>query len=89
VDKKLKHIATVSRKGWVVIPKALRDSHGFRPGTRVAFVEYGGMLALVPLPEQPIETMHGLLAEGPSLTEDLLAAHREEQAHGESFGEEG
>jgi len=52
-------------------------------------VEYGGMLALVPPPEQPIETMHGLLAEEPSLTEDLLAAHREEQAHGESFGEEG
>lgn len=80
------HTATVSTKGWVVIPKDLREKLGLKKGSQVQIVEYDRVLALVPLPDDPVEALHGLLAEGPSLTEDLLAERarerdREEDSH--------
>ncbi len=73
------HTATVSTKGWVVIPKDLREKLGLRKGTQVQIVEYGRVLALVPLPADPVDALHGLLAEGPSLIADLLAEHARER----------
>lgn len=73
------NIAIVSKKGWVVIPKALRERHGLKPGIRVAFVEYGGVISLVPLPEDPIDAFHGFLKGGPPLTQELLEEHRRER----------
>lgn len=80
------YTATVSTKGWVVIPKDLRDKLGIKRGSQVQIVEYGRVLALVPLPDDPVQALQGLLAEGPSLTEDLLAERarergREEEGH--------
>ena len=81
------HTTKVSAKGWVVIPKALRDKHGIREGTRVQVVEYGDILALVPLPDDPAKALHGMLKKGPSLTTDLLAEHaREETREEERYG---
>lgn len=71
---------TVSTKGWVVIPKVLRDKHKIKEGTQIQVVEYGEVLALVPLPEDPITALQGMLAEGPSLTADLLAERAREKA---------
>lgn len=78
------HTTTVSAKGWVVIPKPIREKHGLKKGSRVQVVDYGPILALVPLPDDPVEALHGLLEDGPSLTEDLLAERRRERR-----GEEG
>jgi AbrB family looped-hinge helix DNA binding protein len=73
------YTATVSTKGWIVIPKRLRDKYGLKTGTRVQVVEYNQALALVPLPDDPIEALHGMLEGGASLTADLLAEHAREQ----------
>jgi len=75
---------TVSTKGWVVIPKALRDKHGIKEGTQVQIMEYGEVLALVPLPEDPIRALQGMLADGSSLTADLLAERARERASEEA-----
>ena len=77
------HTAKVSTKGWVVIPKALREKHGIREGTRVQIVAYGDILALIPLPDDPAKALHGMLKKGPSLTADLLAEHAGEKAREE------
>lgn len=74
------YTAKISTKGWVVIPKHLRNKYGLRPGARVQVVDYGNKLALIPLPEDPVEALHGMLAEGPSLTEDLLTERARERA---------
>jgi len=74
------HTVKVSTKGWVVIPKALRDKYGLKKGTRVQVVDYGEVLALVPLPDDPLETLDGMLGDGPSLTADLLAERARERA---------
>lgn len=71
------YTAKVSAKGWVVIPKELREKYGLKRGTRVQVVAYDEALALVPLPDDPVGALHGMLEGGPSLTGDLL----QERAH--------
>lgn len=66
------YTAKVSSKGWIVIPKDLREKYGIRQGTNVQVVEYGEVLALVPVPENPARALYGLLQDGPSLTSELL-----------------
>jgi AbrB family looped-hinge helix DNA binding protein len=77
---------TVSAKGWVVIPSALRKKYGLHPGAQVKIVDYGGTLGLVPLFENPIEQGLGMLADLPSLTEELLKEHAEELERDERKG---
>ena len=77
------HTAKVSAKGWVVIPKSLREKYGLRKGSRVQVVDYGNLLALVPLPGEPVKALHGMLAGGPSLTDDLLAERERERSQEE------
>ena len=78
------YTAKVSIKGWVVIPRDLREKYGLKKGTRVQVVDYGDLLALVPLPDDPVQALHGMLEGGPSLTEDLLAERARERAREES-----
>jgi AbrB family looped-hinge helix DNA binding protein len=72
--------ATVSSKGWVVIPVDLRNKYNLLPGSRVMLVDYGGVLAIVPASPDPIKAGAGMLKGGPSLTKALLAEHRRERA---------
>ncbi len=69
---------TVSQKGWVVIPAELRKKYGIKPGTRLQFVDYGGAIELIPVPDNPVEAAAGMLKGGKSLIEALLAEHRRE-----------
>jgi len=81
------HTAVVSAKGWVVIPKDLRVRFGLKRGSRVQVIERDKILALVPVPDDPVEALHGMLARGPSLTADLLNEHQRD-LHGEEPGHE-
>jgi len=72
---------TVSAKGWVVIPAELRKKYGIKPGSKLQFVDYGGALELIPIPDDPIEAAAGMLKGGKSLTEAILAEHRRELDH--------
>lgn len=72
--------ASISGKGWVVIPKRLRERYGFKKGDRVHFIDYGGVLVIVPKAKDPIRKTQGMLKGGKSLTEALLEARREDLA---------
>ncbi len=80
------YTATVSQKGWIVIPKRLRDKYGLHKGARVRVVDRGDALILVPVPDDPVAAMHGMLVGGPSLTEDLLAERARDRALEEGGG---
>jgi AbrB family looped-hinge helix DNA binding protein len=71
----------LSQKGWVVIPAALREKYGLKPGGRLQVVDYGGVLALIPAAGDPVEAATGMLKGGGSLTEALLVEHRRELEH--------
>jgi AbrB family looped-hinge helix DNA binding protein len=81
------YTAKVSTKGWVVIPKDLRKKYGLEKGTQVQVVDYGDVLALIPLPEDPVEALHGMLDHGPSLTADLLEERARERSREEGRSE--
>ncbi len=74
----------VSAKGWIVIPKPLRDEYGLKTGTRVKVVAYGGVLAVVPQQDDPVKALHGMLEGGPSLTKDLLAERSRDRVNEEA-----
>jgi len=81
------HTTKVSSKGCGGIPKALREKHGFDQGTRVRVVEYGEVLVLVPLPDDPVDALDGMLEDGPCLTADLLMARARQRTREESSRE--
>jgi AbrB family looped-hinge helix DNA binding protein len=74
------YTAKVSAKGWIVIPKDLREKYGIRKGMQIQVVEYGDVLALVPLPDNPAQALCGLLQDGPSLTDELLSERARDRA---------
>lgn len=81
------YTATVSAKGWVVIPKAMREKYGLEKGSRVQVLDYGQILAIVPIPDDPVEALHGMFEGGPSLTEALLAEREQERTKEEKARE--
>jgi len=80
------YTATVSAKGWVVIPKSLREKYGLKKGVRVQVVEYGDVLALVPLPGDPVDVLDGMLEGGPPLTGELLVEREREKTKENRLG---
>jgi AbrB family looped-hinge helix DNA binding protein len=81
------YTAIVSSKGWVVIPKDLREKYGLNQGTQVQVVDYGDALALIPIPDDPVDALHGMLEHEPSLTAELLAERSRELSREESSHE--
>lgn len=70
---------TVSKKGWIVIPKEIRERYCIRPGDRMQVVDYGGVIAIVRALKDPVAEALGCLADGPSLTQALLEERAEEK----------
>lgn len=69
----------LSQKGWVVIPSALRKKYGLKPGATVQVVDYGGVLALVPVLKNAVKDGAGLLKGEDSLTAAIVEEHRKER----------
>jgi AbrB family looped-hinge helix DNA binding protein len=72
----------LSAKGWVVIPQELRERYGLKKGDRVRFVEYGGVIAVVPVSKNPVGESAGMLKGDTSLVEALLKSRQEDAAKG-------
>ena len=70
---------TVSKKGWVVIPRDIRERHGIKPGDKVVIVDYAGRIAIFPAMKDPVREIRGLLKGEPSLTQALLEERRKER----------
>ena len=73
-------IVTVSQKGWVVIPAAVRGKYQWNPGDRVKVVDYGGSVSLVPVMRDPKADGFGALrVRGTSLLKALKRTRTEER----------
>ena len=74
---------TVSSKGQMVIPAAIREELGIEPGTRVAIRREGPELILRPetlaTKLAMFKKMRGITAGGPSLCDELLEDRRRER----------
>jgi AbrB family looped-hinge helix DNA binding protein len=75
----------LSQKGWVVIPAMLREKYGLKPGANLQVVDYGGVLAIVPVFDEPVKEGAGLLKrlnkehQDNSLTQAVVEEHRKER----------
>jgi AbrB family looped-hinge helix DNA binding protein len=69
----------LSQKGWVVIPAAMREKYGLKPGANLQVVDYGGVLAIVPTFKDPVKEGAGMLKGGRSLTHAVVEEHRRER----------
>ncbi len=72
--------ATLSTKGWIVIPSEFRRKYGWIAGTRLTVVDYGGVLALVHTPDNPVDEALGMLKGKSSLLQALRDVHEQELA---------
>lgn len=70
--------ARVSKKGWIVIPKEIRDRQGIKPGDEVVVTDYEpGRITIRKPYEDPIKAGRGLLKGGGTMA-DYLREKREE-----------
>lgn len=74
----MSYIAKVSSKGWVVIPKPLRDRYRILPGSKLLFAERDDKLTIIPLPQDPVRSFRGMLKDY-SLVQELLKSRKEEE----------
>ncbi len=58
--------------------KELREKYGLQRGTAVRFVDYGGVMGIVPDLEDPIKHGFGML-KGRRLTQRLLDEHKKDR----------
>jgi AbrB family looped-hinge helix DNA binding protein len=69
----------ISQKGWVVIPAALRKKYGLKPGSNMQIVDYGGVFAMVPVIQDPINDGAGMLKGKTKLSNSIIEEHRKER----------
>lgn len=72
--------STVTQKGQIVIPAALRRKLGFEPGTKVVITEGAeGEVHVRPLTRDHFEQYAGLLPKSPSATDALIEERRRDR----------
>src|SRR3990170_8805803 len=70
--------ATISGKGWIVIPRSLRERYGLKKGNRVHVIDYGGVISIVPAAEAPIRNSLGMLKGKTSMVKELARSRRQD-----------
>jgi AbrB family looped-hinge helix DNA binding protein len=70
--------STLSEKGWVVIPRELRERYMLKKGDRVHIIDYGGVISIVPISDAPIKKSLGILKGNSSLTKELLISRQQD-----------
>ncbi|MCL6639365.1 MAG: AbrB/MazE/SpoVT family DNA-binding domain-containing protein [Firmicutes bacterium] len=73
----MSQLASVSSKGWIVIPRHLRERYKILPRSKVLITESDRGLLIVPLPPDPAGAFRGMLKEH-QLVQELIKARKEE-----------
>ncbi len=74
--------AILSAKGWVVIPQALRERYRLKKGDKVHFIDYGGVVSIVPVSKEPLKKAAGFLKGDTSLVQALMKSRKEDKNRG-------
>jgi bifunctional DNA-binding transcriptional regulator/antitoxin component of YhaV-PrlF toxin-antitoxin module len=76
------NIVTVSKRGRILIPAHLRQKYSFHPTAQIQFVDYGGIVTLIPKLLDPIRQAAGMLKGRTSLTGALTVERKIEKRRG-------
>jgi len=69
---------SVTKRGQTSIPAEILRRHGIKGGDRLAWIDEGSSIRVVPLPADPISALRGS-AKGQKLHERLLTERREDR----------
>lgn len=76
----------ISSKGQIVIPKEIREKLGIAPGKRLLLQLVGEHAEILPLPDDPVKSIRGMLKTDVSLAEELLRERRKDDNIDEQRG---
>ena len=68
---------TVSNRGQMVIPSAIRKRYNIKARTKIELIDTGEEIVIVPVPKEALRQSKGML-KGVS-AKDIIAARREER----------
>lgn len=69
-------VVKASSKGQIVIPKELREKLGIGAGRKLLLRLVENHIELVPLPDEPVQALRGMLKAETSLAEELIEERR-------------
>lgn len=69
--------STITERGQIAIPSALRKKYGLKAHMKLAWIDTGGGIRVVPVPHDAVKSFRGMF-KGLGLTESLLKDRREE-----------
>ena len=73
-------LGTVSARGQLVIPRAMREKYGIHPRTKVEWVDTGNGLLLIPIgADDPVRSSRGMLKNTKVSTKRLLRERRRDK----------
>ncbi len=71
-------VVKTSSKGQIVIPKEIRDKLGINPGRRVLLRVVGEHAEIIPILEEPVKALRGMLRADTSLAAELLEERKKD-----------
>jgi AbrB family looped-hinge helix DNA binding protein len=72
-------VVTMSSKGQLVIPAEVRAALDILPGTRISISVENKRIILQPVSDQLVDELRGILAGGPSLSDELQRERRSDK----------
>jgi AbrB family looped-hinge helix DNA binding protein len=72
-------IVTTSRRGQIVIPKAIRDTLHIGPGKKLTIKAEKDYAVIRPLPDDPVEAFCGVFQARSSLTKPLIEERKKDR----------
>ena len=73
-----KQTTKVSKNGQTVIPVLIQERYSIRPGDRLAWIDDGEIIKVIPVPADPIQALRGH-GSGENLLEALLRDRKGER----------
>ncbi len=68
----------LTKRGQTVVPAPIRKRYGMNESTRLAWIDDGKVIRVIPLPPDPFGALRGR-ARGEGLLEKLLESRREDR----------
>jgi len=69
----------ITKRGQTVVPAPIRKRHDIQEGDRLAWIDDGQTIKVIPIPSDPIRALRGH-GRGQKLVEKLLEARQEDRS---------
>lgn len=69
----------ITERGQTVVPAQIRKRHKMKKGTKLVWLDDGKTIRVIPIPDDPIEALHGI-GEGENLLDALLQERKRERS---------